>query len=149
MDASFRSSGRVAMKRLWQALSILALGTALVACGGGDDKDSSSAGSSAGSSAAASAKIALDTAFGSAGLDKIAISPTTHDRFMAVAVGADGKTYAAGFATLDGGDQAMAVARLGANGGLDKTFGKDGIATVNVTAGGRTGELARGIVVLP
>ena len=41
----------------------------------------------------------------------------------------------------------MTVVRLGPTGGLDPSFGQSGIATVNVTAGGNTTELARGVVV--
>jgi hypothetical protein len=41
----------------------------------------------------------------------------------------------------------MAVARLGSTGELDPSFGQNGIATVNVAVGGKTAELARGVVV--
>jgi uncharacterized delta-60 repeat protein len=65
---------------------------------------------------------------------------------MAVATGADGKSYAAGF-TSEGADQLMAVARLDEKGGLDKSFGKDGIASVNVATGGKAVEIARSVIV--
>jgi uncharacterized delta-60 repeat protein len=65
---------------------------------------------------------------------------------MAVAIGSDGKTYGAGF-ILDGTDQMFAVARLDAQGRLDPTFGTNGVASVNVAVGGRTGELARAVAI--
>ena len=66
----------------------------------------------AGSAKPGSAKaFALDTALGTNGVSTLPLSASTHDRFMAVTVGADGKVYAAGYTTLDG-DQAFAVARI-------------------------------------
>jgi uncharacterized delta-60 repeat protein len=91
---------------------------------------------------------ALDPTFGAAGIAALPLNVTTHDRFMAVAVGPDGKVYAAGY-VIEGGDQVMALARLDASGALDKTFGKDGLAAVNASPGGKTGELARSVVVQP
>src|SRR5215216_1213124 len=60
---------------------------------------------------AATNAVMLDTAVGTNGIAALSLSATTHDRFLAVASGADGKIYAAGFTTLDG-DQAFAVARI-------------------------------------
>ncbi len=74
------------------------------------------------------------------------MSADAHDRFMAVAVGSDGKAYAAGF-VANAGDQALAVARLNDDGELDSTFGTAGVASVNVAAGGKTAEIARSVVV--
>ncbi len=95
---------------------------------------------------AAAAKAGLDTTFGKDGIAALPLSAAGHDRFMAVAVAPDGKTYAAGFVT-EAGDQAMALARFDAKGALDKTFGKDGIASVNVAIGGKAAELARSLVI--
>lgn len=88
----------------------------------------------------------LDTALGPNGFAALPLSPSTHDRFMAVTTAPDGKVYAAGYTTLDG-DQAMTVARIDATGKLDPTFGANGVATANVAVGGKTGELARAVAV--
>lgn len=88
----------------------------------------------------------FDPTFGSAGFTASPLSATEHDRFLAVTVGADDRTYAAGFITA-AGDQAMAVARYDAKGMLDPTFGTAGIASVNVATGGKTAEVARSVVV--
>ena len=97
--------------------------------------------------ATAASKLALDTAFGKDGIAKVALAASGHHRFMAVTGAPDGKTYAAGFVTLSGGDQAMALARIDARGALDRSFGKDGIASVNVAIGGKAAEVARAVVV--
>jgi uncharacterized delta-60 repeat protein len=131
------------MKRYWSLLAAGALALALVACGGGDDDDG---GASSQDSPATATKLALDTAYGTSGIASVPLSASAHDRFMATTVGADGKTYAAGFVTQDG-DQSLAVARLDATGKLDTSFGTGGIASVNAAAGGKTVELARSVVV--
>ncbi|MGE3857458.1 MAG: hypothetical protein AB7G21_10940 [Dehalococcoidia bacterium] len=95
----------------------------------------------------AASKIGLDAAFGKDGVAKVALAGTGNQRFMATAPGPDGKIYAAGFVSLSGGDTAMALARLDAKGALDKSFGKDGVASVNVAIGGKSVEVARGIAV--
>lgn len=76
----------------------------------------------------------------------IPISTTEADRFHNVIATAGERYYAAGFVTLNE-DRHMAVARLTQTGGLDPSFGQNGIATVNVAVGGKTAELARGVVV--
>jgi uncharacterized delta-60 repeat protein len=88
----------------------------------------------------------LDTSVGPNGVSALSLSGSTHDRFLAVAVGSDGKVYAAGYTTLDG-DQAFAVARIDSAGKLDTTFGTNGVATANVAVGGKAGEVARAVVV--
>src|SRR5690606_37997435 len=73
----------------------------------------SSASTATGTAAApAAAKVALDKSFGKDGLATVALADSGNQRFMAVTTAPDGKTYAAGFVTLSGGDQAMAVARV-------------------------------------
>ena len=74
------------------------------------------------------------------------LSAADGDRFLSVTVGKDGKIYGVGF-VAPGGDQAMAVGRIKADGTLDPTFSDDGLATVNVAAGGKTAELSRGVAV--
>ncbi len=106
----------------------------------------SASGTTAAAPAPAAAKVALDATFGKDGIATIPLSASGHDRFMAVAVAPDGKTYAAGF-TTEAGDQAMALARFDAKGALDKSFGKDGVASVNIAIGGKAAELARSLVV--
>ena len=88
----------------------------------------------------------LDTTFGTNGILTLPLSVSTHDRFLAITVAPDGKIYAAGF-MIEGGDQVMTLVRLGQNGTLDKTFGKDGLAAINVAPGGKIAEQARSVVV--
>ena len=137
------------MSRL--GFTALAAGVALAlgACSGGGSSASPTVtgGTTAASGPAAGPALALDAGFGKDGVARVALAASGHQRFMAVTTAPDGKTYAAGFVTLSGGDQAMAVARVDAKGGLDRSFGKDGIASVNVAIGGKAGELARSIVV--
>jgi uncharacterized delta-60 repeat protein len=90
--------------------------------------------------------FALDTTLGPNGFAALPLSPSTHDRFMAVTTAPDGKVYAAGYTTLDG-DQAMTLARIDDKGKLDPTFGTNGVATANVAVGGKAGELARAVAV--
>jgi uncharacterized delta-60 repeat protein len=94
----------------------------------------------------------LDQRFGYAGIASTPLSSVTADRFLAVTVGEDGQTYAAGFVTLGtdqaiATDQAMAVARIAPDGSLDQSFDGDGIGIVNVAVDGKTAEIARGLVV--
>jgi uncharacterized delta-60 repeat protein len=77
---------------------------------------------------------------------EIPISTTEADRFQTVIATEDGRYYAVGFVTLNG-DRHMAVARLGLTSELDPSIGQNGIATVNVAVGGKTAELAQGVVV--
>lgn len=89
----------------------------------------------------------LDPRFGSAGTTSVPLSSTSGDRFFASAVGRGNRTYAAGFVTTTGSDQAMAVARIRPDGSLDTTFGDQGSAVVNVAPGRGTLEAARGVAV--
>ncbi|MBW3575339.1 MAG: hypothetical protein KY450_10780 [Actinobacteria bacterium] len=89
----------------------------------------------------------LDPTFGTAGTAVTPLSPTLGDRFFAAAVGPGNKTYAAGYVTTAGTDQAMAVARIHPNGSLDKTFDSDGFAVVNVAPDRGGIEAARGVAV--
>jgi uncharacterized delta-60 repeat protein len=91
----------------------------------------------------------MDSTFGTNGIAAVPLNANTHDRFMAVTQGSDGKTYAAGFIIVGEGDQVMAVARLTDKGALDTTFGTGGIASVNVGVNGKTAELARAVAVQP
>src|SRR5215213_9148566 len=141
--------GSSKLKRLASLAGVGAVTLALVACGGDDDKKTggSSASTSSTSAPAKAAKISLDSSFGTNGVLNVALSATTHDRFMAITTSADGKAvYAAGF-VLENGDQAMAVTKFDDKGVIDKTFGTNGTALANVTPGGKTAELARGIAV--
>lgn len=76
----------------------------------------------------------------------VAVSPSQHDRFLGAAFDGENRLYAAGF-VADGADQQMAVTRFNADGTVDAGFGTAGTATVNVARGGKTVELARGVVV--
>src|SRR5262245_57891292 len=69
----------------------------------------------------------LDATFGTAGVKSSPMSATGNDRFLAVAPGPAGTYYAAGF-VASGTDQAYALARFGADGAFDTSFGGgDGI----------------------
>ena len=77
----------------------------------------------------------------------VPLSATETDRFLAVTATTGNQYYAAGFTTI-ADDSQMAVARFGVTGGLDTSFGSNGIATVNVAVGtDKTAELARSIIV--
>ena len=132
------------MIRAW--VTTLLAGTLVFgACGGADD-DASDNGADPSTATASSASVALDSTFGQGGILASPLSASEHDRFMAVAIANDGSIYAAGFVS-QGGDQAMALAKYTAAGALDTTFGKQGVAIVNVAAGGKPAELARAIAI--
>jgi uncharacterized delta-60 repeat protein len=77
----------------------------------------------------------------------VPLSNTEADRFLAVTGTTESQYYAAGFTTVND-DSQMAVARFGLTGGLDTSFGTNGIATVNVAVGsGKKAELARSVVI--
>ncbi|MCC6236173.1 MAG: hypothetical protein IT299_01215 [Dehalococcoidia bacterium] len=132
----------------------IAAASVLVACaGGGSDAGGTSATAVGTSKAATTATaspqaraVGLDSAFGTNGVAQVPLAANAHSRFMAVATGSDGKTYGAGF-VASGTDQALAVARFDAKGALDKTFGTEGVAQVNVAIGGKAAEIARAVAV--
>ncbi|WP_437934933.1 delta-60 repeat domain-containing protein [Sorangium sp. So ce341] len=74
----------------------------------------------------------------------VALDEAADDRFWAVAFDAESRAYAAGHVAV-AGDTHMAVARFNTDGSFDTTFGTNGIAKINVVAGG-TAETARGVV---
>jgi uncharacterized delta-60 repeat protein len=140
------------LKKIAGALFLGAL--ALASCG--DDGDTGSettapvttAAPSGSNTTAAAVKAGLDSAFGTSGVAAVPLSASEHDRFMAVTVSSDGKVYGAGFIS-QGGDQAMAVARIDASGKLDTTFGTNGYAVANAAVGGKAVELARAVAIQP
>ncbi|HEU5064712.1 MAG TPA: PASTA domain-containing protein [Gaiellaceae bacterium] len=71
----------------------------------------------------------LDTTFGSAG--KVTTAIGSNDGAKAVALQPDGKLVAAGYARAGSAD-VFALARYGANGSLDTTFGSAGKATAAI-----------------
>ncbi len=97
--------------------------------------------------ASASTTVQLDSTFGVAGVAARPLSATDGDRFVAIVAAPGDKWYASGHVTLAGGDQAMAVSRLNADGSFDTTFGTGGTATVNVAVGGKAVELGRAVAV--
>ena len=132
------------MKR---TVGILLVGAiALAGCSSSDDDDEAAGGTSSDPAAERAVIEGLDTSFGANGVASIPLSATDGDRFLSVTVGRDGTIYGVGFVAA-AGDQAMAVARIKADGTLDKTFSEDGVASVNVAAGGKTGEVSRGLAV--
>lgn len=77
----------------------------------------------------------------------VPLSTTEADRFVTVTTTTGNQYYAAGFTTVND-DSQMAVARFGTTGGLDTSFGTNGIATTNLAVGtGKKAELARAVVV--
>src|SRR5688500_12181684 len=98
-------------KRLLAAMAVAALSLTLVACGGDDDGSDSTGGTGAVSSGGGTpATLRLDTGCGNGGIATSPLNASAHARCMAVAQGADGKTYAAGFTVTGDDDQAFAVA---------------------------------------
>ena len=82
------------------------------------------------------------------GPQALPLSSDAHDRLLAVTNGPDGSLYAAGWSGA-GGDNAMVLAKVKADGQLDQTFGQGGQAVVNVAVGGKAVEVARAVVVQP
>ncbi len=108
--------------------------------------DATSTASTSAPAGAPAAGLAFDKDFGKDGISLLALAASGNDRLYTATPGPDGKTYAAGF-IADGGDQSLAVVRIDASGKLDKSFGKDGVASVNVAIGGKTLEVARGLAI--
>ena len=129
------------MKR---TVGLMLVGALAFAGCGSDDKDAADDGTATPTGPAVI--TGLDATFGKAGVVTTALSAADGDRLLSVTVGKDGKVYGVGFVAT-AGDQAMAVARLEADGSLDTTFSGDGFATVNVAPGGKAGETSRGVAV--
>ena len=72
----------------------------------------------------------LDATFGTAGLVTTDLGPGMQDEGQAVALQADGKIVAAGFAGV-GADGDFALVRYNADGSLDSSFGSGGIVTTD------------------
>jgi uncharacterized delta-60 repeat protein len=132
------------MRRLLSGLAIGLL--ALGACSNDDDGEPTT--QAGGETKGTETPTGLDASFGNGGVLALPLSSDAHDRLLAVANGPDGSLYAAGW-TSPGGDNAMMLAKIGADGKLDSTFGKGGLATVNVAVGGKTVEVARAVAVQP
>jgi uncharacterized delta-60 repeat protein len=78
----------------------------------------------------------------------LALSPGGHDRLFGATYDAAGNLYATGVTSATAtatSDLAFIVAKFSPAGTLDPAFGTNGVATLNVIAGGG-GEVARGIV---
>ena len=141
------------LRRLLVVMAGVATASMLVACGAEQAGTSATAvgtatASSSGGASPQAAAVGLDSTFGTNGVAQLPLATNAHSRFMAVAAAPDGKAYGAGFVSL-GADQAFAVARIDSKGGLDKTFGTEGVAQVNVAIGGKAAEVARAVVVQP
>lgn len=128
------TAGKRFHSHFWSGVRVLMTGSALVFAGCASE-DSPQAPSSS------TAQFALNSE-----VLPVPISATEADRFQAVIATTGDRYYAAGFSTSTG-DSQMTLARFGPTGGLDASFGQGGIATVNVAVGGKTAELARGVVV--
>lgn len=103
-----------------------------------------------------------DPAFGTTGFAPIPVSVGAADQFWSTAAAPGGGTYNVGYATASGTDRAFSITKTDATGKLDRTFGDDGIALVNVATGPFVGgvdnpttpptgegEVARGVAVQP
>jgi uncharacterized delta-60 repeat protein len=88
----------------------------------------------------------LDPSFGVAGIANVSMSPTGADRLYTAAVATDGRLYAAGY-LAEGTDFLFSVVRIDSKGGLDTSFGNNGIAKVNVAVGGGNTEQVRAMVI--
>jgi uncharacterized delta-60 repeat protein len=102
-----------------------------------------------GLAAGTSAATGLDAGFGSAGgLVMTPLAAGTVDRYYGVTTAPDGGTYNVGVITTAErpGDQRFALTHVDASGKLDRSFGTDGVASINVYQGGLA-EIARGVVV--
>jgi uncharacterized delta-60 repeat protein len=118
------------------------------ACSDDDDKSANTDTSEAGGRTNEATLTGLDAGFGQNGVLASPLSTADHDRLLAVTNGPAGSFYAAGW-TSPGGDNAMALAKIGPDGKLDPAFGQAGMATVNVAVGGKTVEVARAVAVQP
>ena len=120
--------------QLRSVLRVVLTGSALIFAGcSGDD------------AAQAPSPSAIQSTLNSAVM-AIPVSTVEADRFHTVIATTGDRYYTVGFVPLNE-DRPMAVARLGPTGGLDPSFGQNGIATINVAVGGRTAEFARGVVI--
>ncbi len=80
----------------------------------------------------------------------ISLSSAGHDRLFGVTFAPDGNLLATGQISTDldaAADFSLLVAKFLPDGQLDRRFGNDGVVTKNVSVGGTSRELARGIVV--
>ena len=112
-------------------IGVLLIGSlALTACGG-DDDDKAENSTTTGSGPDTTFGT-LDTTFGTDGVANVALSADSKDRLSAVALGTDGKLYAAGLTSKDT-DQEIALTRVDNDGKPDATFGTAGVASVNVS----------------
>lgn len=124
-----------------RAVVLVAAAVVMTACGSDADAPPSAGAASQQASAEESASTPVFDRVQTAPL-----SPTEHDRLLGAAFDAQNRLYAAGW-VASGADQMMALARFRPDGGLDATFGTNGVASVNVAQGGKAAELARGVVV--
>lgn len=89
----------------------------------------------------------LDATFGTAGLVTTDLRPGLQDKGKAVALQADGKIVAVGFAGVGvGTDTDFALVRYNADGSLDSSFGSGGIVTTNFPG---TSEEATNLAIQP
>jgi uncharacterized delta-60 repeat protein len=128
---------------------LVAMGTLCASCGDNDENVNPDAGADAtpptpdGSPDAANPFVPPTPAL-------VPLAAAGTDQLLGAAAGPGGTLYAVGFrapGVMTTDDREMVLVRLTAAGALDTTFSGDGITTINVTVGGRNGELARGIAV--
>ena len=134
-------------KTFWGSTALGVLALAVAGCSSAEPaKPASPTAAAAQPTAAAAAGVAFDKSYGKDGISLLPLSANAHDRFYTVVPGPGDTTYAVGFVG-EGADQAFALAKVDATGKLDKSFGKEGVASVNVAIGGKALELARGLTV--
>lgn len=131
-DNNFDGDGKAALYTLsaYEAngIAIQADGKIVAACTGTDGADTTF------SVSRLNADGSPDVGFGSSGIKKIDIT-TYFSTATCVAIQADGKIVAAGYAKNGFGTASMAAVRLNTDGSLDNSFDVDGIKTVGIELG--------------
>jgi uncharacterized delta-60 repeat protein len=98
------------------------------------------------SSAALASPGELDTSFNGTGKLVVDFDPGSNDRATQAAITPDGRIVVVGSTDVSGGGD-YALARVNANGTLDRSFSGDGLERVN--SGGTVNDIGGSVVVLP
>jgi uncharacterized delta-60 repeat protein len=98
------------------------------------------------SSAALASPGELDTSFNGTGKLVVDFDPGSNDRATQAAITPDGRIVVVGSTDVSGGGD-YALARVNANGTLDRSFSGDGLERVN--SGGTVNDIGGSVIVLP
>jgi uncharacterized delta-60 repeat protein len=149
LDSSFASGGRLTLNFAFRNTH------ASTAVGGAVQPDGKivifgSAGSAPVSTAMAAARLnadgSLDSSFGSHGITTVGGNKKGNLIAFSGTMQSDGKIVLAGTQYIAMRNVPFAAVRLNANGSIDRTFHKNGIATANFNRGGFNGDEAHGVV---